>query len=115
MKDIVVFKKTEELHKYDLWMTFDKQEELDLWLETTLENKEDLMIMQTFKRRNIRYYKCCECGEISSASDINNATKEYFKSSDIEPITRDKYDGDYMCPKCKDVYSGDSFEEISKK
>jgi hypothetical protein len=111
MKDIVVFKKTEELHRYDLWITFDKQEELDLWLETTLENKDNLMVMQTFKRRNIKYYKCEECEQISSADDINNATIKYFGEG-IEPITGVKYDGDYMCPKCNTLICGECFEEI---
>lgn len=111
MKDIAVFKKTEELHKFDLWITFDNQEELDLWLKTTLENKDNLMIMQTLKVRNIKYYKCEECGEVSSDENINNATIEYF-GDNIEPITGCKYDGDYMCPKCKKVISGDCFGEV---
>lgn len=111
MKDIVVFKKTEELHKYDLWITFDKQEELDDWLRTTLENKDSLLIMQQYRRRNLKHFKCEKCNEISSADDINNATKKYF-GEDIEPITGDKWDGDYMCPKCNALVCGECFKEI---
>jgi succinate dehydrogenase/fumarate reductase-like Fe-S protein len=111
MKNIVVFKKTEELHKYDLWITFDKQEELDLWLETTLENKDNLMIMQTFKRRE-KGYKCIECGEISSAEDIDNSTKNHF-GGDIVSISSIYREGsDFICPKCKEVIEGSCFRKV---
>lgn len=111
MKDIVVFKKTEELHKYDLWVTFDRQEELDLWLDTTLENKDNLMVMQTYKRRE-KGYKCCECGEISSAEDINSATENYFGGHIVSINSIDKAGSDFVCPKCKELIEGGCFSKI---
>ena len=111
MKNIIVLKKISEEYKYTLLRDFDSQDDLDLWLNSTTENKQNLFIVQQYKRRNIKHYKCEECEEISNEDDINDATITYF-GDDIEPITGRKYDGDYMCPKCGKVYSGNNFTEI---
>ncbi|NFT08408.1 hypothetical protein FDF26_15320 [Clostridium botulinum] len=54
MKDIVVFKKNQEEYQYTLLITFDKEEDLDIWLDTTLENKDDLIITKQLKNRHSR-------------------------------------------------------------
>lgn len=54
MKDIVVFKKNQEKYQYTLLITFDKEEDLDIWLDATLENKDDLMITKQLKNRHSR-------------------------------------------------------------
>ncbi|OSA95745.1 UNVERIFIED_ORG: hypothetical protein B2H93_04805 [Clostridium botulinum] len=69
MKDIVVFKKNQEKYQYTLLITFDKEEDLDLWLETTLEDKENLMITKQVKNRH---------------------SKQQFKNSD-ENLKKEKY------------------------
>jgi hypothetical protein len=114
MKDIVVLKKTEELHKYDLWITFDKDEELDDWLRTTLENKDNLLIVRQYKFRK-KGFKCCECGETSSAEDINKATKNYF-GGDIMEINNEynRVGSDFICPHCKEIVAGDNFRKINE-
>jgi len=111
MKNITVLKKINEEYKYTLLRDFDNQDDLDLWLNNTTENKHELFIVQQYKRRNIKHYKCEECEQISTADDINDATIKYFGEG-IEPITGDKYDGDYMCPKCNTLICGENFKEI---
>jgi antibiotic biosynthesis monooxygenase (ABM) superfamily enzyme len=52
MRDIVIFKKEEEKYEYSLWITFDKDEELEDWLNTTTQDKDKLLIMRQYKKRN---------------------------------------------------------------
>lgn len=107
MKEIVVFKKCD--NNFSLLRDFDNEDDLNLWLDNTCENNEELLIMKQLKRRS--KYKCKSCGEEVFKSEIIRATKNYLE---IIPSCNKNFNL-RVCPKCGVIFDdNEGFEKIIK-
>jgi rubredoxin len=106
VKEIVVFKKCD--NSFSLLRDFDNEDDLNLWLDNTCENKEELFMKQ-LKRRS--KYKCKSCSDEVFKSEIIKAPKNYL---DITP----SYNRNFnlrVCPSCGVIFdNNEGFENMIK-
>jgi DNA-directed RNA polymerase subunit RPC12/RpoP len=60
-------------------------------------------------------YACGNCGQISSAKDIDSTTKEYFEDRNINVVSIEGTGisfTEYICPKCNRRVMGKDFKKL---